>query len=77
MFVFPSLTFYSVGQALGSSVSLQMTLFHSFSWLIISHCVCLPHLLHSVICCGAFRLVPCPGYCKQYCNEQWDRLPGP
>ena len=33
------------------------------------HCIYVPHLLYPFICRWTFRLVPCPGYCKQCCNE--------
>ena len=30
-----------------------------------------PQLLYSLICQWTFRLLPCPSYCKQHCNEHW------
>ena len=29
------------------------------------------HLLYPFICSWTLRLIPCPGYCKQCCNEHW------
>ena len=29
------------------------------------------HLLYPFLCWWTFRLLPCPGYCKQCCNEHW------
>jgi len=29
------------------------------------------HLLYPFLCWWTFSLFPCPGYCKQYCNEHW------
>ena len=31
----------------------------------------IPHLLYSFISPWTFRLLPCSGHCKQYCNEHW------
>ena len=54
---------HSVWQYLDPSMSLQMTQFCSFLWLIL-HCIYVPHLLYPIICWWAFRLLPWPGYCK-------------
>ena len=35
------------------------------------HCVYVPHLSYLFICRWIFRWLPCPGYCKQFCNEHW------
>ena len=37
-------------------------------WVII-HCIYVPHLLYPFLCWWTFRFLPCPGYCKQCCNE--------
>ena len=64
-----------VWQSLGPSMLLQMALFHSLFvtelYLIVCVCVCVSHLLYAFICRGTFRLLSCPGYCKQCCNEHW------
>ena len=41
-----------------------------YSWVIF-HCIYVPHLLYPFLCWWTFKLLPCPGYCKQCCNEQW------
>ena len=35
------------------------------------HCVYVPLLSYPFICWWTSRLLPCPGYCKQCCNEHW------
>ena len=47
---------------LGSSVLLQMALFHYFfnGWVIL-HCIYVPHLLYPFLCWWIFRLLLCPG----------------
>jgi len=37
----------------------------------IFHCVYVPQFSYPFICWWASRLLPCPGYCKQCCNEHW------
>ena len=54
---------HSVRQSLGPSVLLQITLFHSFNWLIL-HCIYVPHLLYPFLCLWPFRLLLCLGCCK-------------
>ena len=54
----------SVQQALGSSTSLDLIQICSFIWLILFHCICVPHLPYPFICRWTSRLLPCPGYCK-------------
>ena len=46
----------------------QRAVLPCFPWLIF-HCVHVPHLLYPFICRWTLRLLPCPGYCKQCCNE--------
>ena len=41
-----------------------------YSWVIF-HCVYVPQLLYTFICHQTSRLLPCPSYCKQCCNEHW------
>ena len=31
----------------------------------------IPHFLYPFICCWAFWLLQCLGYCKESCNEHW------
>ena len=44
---------------------------HSFNSWVIFHCVFVPQLSYPFICRWTSRLHPCPGYCKQCCNEHW------
>ena len=37
----------------------------------ISHCIQVPQLLYPFICQWTSRLLQCPSYCKQCCNEHW------
>ena len=41
-----------------------------YSWVIF-HGVYVPQLSYPFICQWTSRLLPCPGYCKQCCNEHW------
>ena len=40
------------------------------SWVIF-HFVYVPQLSYPFICWWTSRLLPCPGYCKQCCDEHW------
>ena len=40
------------------------------SWVIF-HCVYVPQFSYLFVCWWISRLLPCPGYCKQCCNEHW------
>ena len=40
------------------------------SWVIF-HCVYVPQLPYPFICRWTSRLLPCPSYCKQCCNNHW------
>ena len=55
----------------GQSVLLQSLYFIFFNDWVIFHRVYVPHLLCWSICWWTFRLLPCLGYCKQFCNEHW------
>ena len=44
---------------------------HSFYSWVIFHCVYVRQLPYSFVCWWASRLLPCPGYSKQCCNEHW------
>ena len=35
------------------------------------HCVYVPELSYLFICQWTSRLLPCSGYCKECCDEQW------
>ena len=39
-------------------------------WVIL-HCVYVPQLSYPFFCWWASRLLPCPGYYKQCCDEHW------
>ena len=41
-----------------------------YSWVIF-HCVYVPQLPYPFICRWTSRLLPCPGYWKQCCDEHW------
>ena len=41
-----------------------------YSWVIF-HCVYVPQLSYPFVCQWTSRLLPCPSYCKQWCNEHW------
>ena len=62
---------HSVWQFLGPSMSLQRTQFMPFYVWVIFHNIYVPHLLYPFLCWRTFRLLPCPGYCKQWHNEYW------
>ena len=42
-----------------------------FNGWVISHYIYLPHLLYPFFCRWTFMLLPCLGYCKQWCNGLW------
>ena len=43
------------------------------NWLTdwIFRCVCVPQLSYPFTCWWTSRLLPCPDYCKQCCDEHW------
>ena len=43
------------------------------SWVIF-HCVYVPQLSYLFICRWTSRLLPCPSYCKQCCDEHWGTM---
>ena len=49
---------------------LQMMLVLLCGWVIF-HCIYTPYLPYPFLCWWTARLLPCPGYCKQCCNEHW------
>ena len=42
-----------------------------FNGWVILHCVYVPQLSYPFICWWTSRFLPCPGYCKQCCDEHW------
>ena len=38
---------------------------------VIVHCVYVPQLSYPFVCQWTCRLLPCPSYCKQGCDEHW------
>ena len=42
-----------------------------FNEWVILHCVYVPQLSYPFICWWISWLFPCPGYCKQCCDEHW------
>ena len=47
----------------------MMALFCSFYGWVIFHCIYVPHFLYPFICQWTFRLLPCPGCCKECCHK--------
>ena len=55
-----------------SSTSLELNQMRSFfNSLLIFPSVYVPQLSYPLICQWTSRFLPCPGYCKQCCNEHW------
>ena len=52
-------------------VSSNDIFFHYFYGWVTFHCIYAPKFLDPFICQWTFRLLPCPSYCKQCCNERW------
>ena len=50
------------------SVQFKCILFNGW---VIFHCVYVPYLFYPFICWWTSRLLPCPGYYKQCCDEHW------
>ena len=42
-----------------------------FNGWVIFHCVYVPQLSYPFVCWWTSRLLPCPGYYKQCCDEHW------
>ena len=42
------------------------------SWVIF-HCIYVPQLSYPLVCWWTSRLLPCPGYYKQCCDEHWGK----
>ena len=53
------------------SIYIKWPNFIPFHGWVIFHCTYVPQLHYAFICWWIFRLLPCPGYCKQHCNECW------
>ena len=43
----------------------------SNAFFLMLHCVYVPQLSHPFVCWWASRLLACPGYYKQCCDEHW------
>ena len=68
-YLFFFLTYFSQYDSLCPPMSLQMARVHSILWLIF-HCIYAPLLSYPVLY-QTFRLLACPGYCRQCCTEHW------
>jgi len=47
----------------------RMSDWTELNWIL--YCVYVPQLSYPFVCWWTSRLLPCPGYCKQSCDEQW------
>ena len=45
-------------------------MYSSNGWVIL-HCVYVPQLSYPQVCQWTSRVLPYPGYCKEYCDEHW------
>ena len=66
--IFPSIRVFSTESALSTRWPKYWS-FILFNGWVIFHCIHVPHLLYLVLCQWTFRLLPCLGCCKQWCNE--------
>ena len=72
VFLFPFMTYFTLYNNFQvHPCCCKWHYFIPFHGQAISHCIYVPHLLHPFICRWIFRLLPCPGYCKQCSNEHW------
>ena len=62
---------HSVWQSLGPSCLCRWHNFIPFYGWVTFHCLYGLRLLYPFPCWWLFRLLPCPGYCKQCCSEHW------
>ena len=69
VFVFLFLICFTLYDNLRSIHIAAKPFFIFFNDWVIFHRIYVPHLLCSYICWWTFRLLPCLGYCKQFCNE--------
>ena len=53
-----------------SSLSAINVVSSAYGWVIL-HCVYVPQLSYPFVCWWTTRLLPCPGYYKQCCDEHW------
>ena len=58
-----------VGCPLWGRKELDTTEWLNWNWIF--HCVYVPQLSYPFICRWTFRLLPCPGYFTQCCDEHW------
>ena len=68
--IFPSIRVFSSESALPIRWPKYWS-FILFNGWVIFHCIHLPRFLYLVLCQWTCRLLPCLGYCKQWCNEHW------
>ena len=45
--------------------------FFLFNGCVVFHFICISHLLCPFLWQWTFRLLPCPGYCKQWSSKHW------
>ena len=64
----PHIQFWELLTAFSNGYN-KITFSHN-SWVIF-HCVYVPQLCYPFICQWTPRLLPCPSYCKQCCDEHW------
>ena len=57
--------------SIGIHVSFSIMENYFFTGWVILHCVYVPQLSYPFICWWTSRLLPCPGYYKQCCDEHW------
>ena len=57
-----------------SSTSLELIQIRFLNSWVIFHCVYVPQLSYPFTCRWTSRLLPCPSYHKQCCDEHWDTL---
>ena len=62
---------HCVWSSLCPSTSLKMTSFLPCYGEVIFNCICASCLVYPFLCWWTFGLLPCPGYCRQCCNEHW------
>ena len=71
IFLLLCLTFFSQYDYLVHPCCYRWHYFMLFDGLVIFHCMYVLHLLYPILCQWTFRVLPCLGCCKEYCNEKW------
>ena len=59
-----------IGSSFIHLIRIDLNVFFFNGWVIF-HYVYVPQLSYPFVCWWMSRLFPCPGYCKQCCNEHW------